>query len=104
MYRGLSGLVSVLLPLSAALAACSARAPGNNSGYLGTHGGGSGGALNGGGGMGTTGADGPGPITIGGNTDVPVGVAKMLAFDPPTLTLVIDDPAAVQTAEFMLVA
>jgi hypothetical protein len=51
-----------------------------------------------------TAADGPGPITLGGDTDGPVGVAKMLVFDPPTLTLVIDDPAAAQTAEFMLVA
>jgi hypothetical protein len=106
MNRGLTALCTILLPLSALLAACSARAPGDDGARVqGTGGSGGGGKSSGGGGaQNGTAATGAG-ISLGGNLNMdPTGVAMALAFDPPMVTLVIEDAAAVNTAEFSLVA
>ncbi len=50
------------------------------------------------------GTDGPGPVDVGGSNSNQVGAVKALAFEPPTVKLVLDGATATRTAEFSLVA
>lgn len=103
---GRTALLFAAFSVSAALPACSAgsgggnNAPGNDN-----SGGGSAGATGSGGNAAAPGGLGlGGSVVLGGSTNGPAGLAKALAFDPPTVTLVVDDSAATPTAEYSLTA
>lgn len=104
---GKTALVCVFCSVSGLLAACSAGSDGK-SGVMGsgatTGSGGSSAGTEAVGGIGAVGAGGSN-IDIGGmvGTDPP-SMATMLAFDPPTVTLVIDGTGAVKTASYSLSA
>src|SRR5688572_19059597 len=101
---GKSALVCLLCNVSGMLAACSADSGDTERGIATTSAAGKGGTTGAAGTPSLGGTAGTGPdITIGGSEN-PAGLAESVAFDPPTVTLVIDDAAATMTAEYTLVA
>jgi hypothetical protein len=103
MRQSHAALTCIFLSISAGLTACSAGSGGGKNRAEG--GGSSGGSANQGGTPGKGGSDGGPDIDLGGAPDMEVGgVAKALAFEPPSITLVLDDAGGARVAEYSLVA
>jgi len=110
MTRSRVAYQCILLIGSGLLGACSANPDANRSGVTASTGGTGGDGGSSGmaaqpslGGSLSTGGSGPDIVGIGGGADAS-GTATALAFDPPSITLVIDSATAAKTASYSLMA